>query len=228
MTDNAQEREDIETLLPWFAAGTLDRKDAARVEKALASDAELSRRFDMVREELGETIRLNESLGAPSARAMKTLFEKIDAESPAARSTTSSVSLTTRISEFIMSLSPRTLAYAGTAAALAIVLQAGVITGVLMNERGGGANYRSVAIEQGAPAGAVQGSFALIRFAPEASAADITKLLEDQKASIVSGPSAGGIYRVQIAMTGLPKDDLARLVKQLQDNKAVSFVAPAQ
>lgn len=227
MTNNVQEREDIETLLPWFAAGTLDRKDAARVEKALASDAELSARFDLVREELGETIRLNESLGAPSARAMKTLFEKIDAESPAARTTSASVSLTTRISEFIMGLSPRTLAYAGTAAVLAIMLQAGVITGVLMNERGGD-GYRTVAIEQGAPAGAVQGSFALVRFAPEANAADITKLLEDQKASIVSGPSAGGIYRVKVAVTGLPKDDLARVLKQLQDNKAVSFVAPAQ
>jgi hypothetical protein len=29
-------------------------------------------------------------------------------------------------------------------------------------------------------------------------------------------------------MTGLPKDDLARLIKQMQDNKAVSFAAPAQ
>lgn len=224
---NAQEREDIETLLPWFAAGTLDRKDAARVEKALAADKELARRFELVREELGETIRLNESLGAPSARAMTKLFQMIDKESPAACTTSvASVSLTTRISEFIASLSPRTLAYGGIAAALAIVLQAGVITGVLMNERGGNSTYGTVAINQTAPA--EQGSFALVRFAPEANAADITKLLEEQKASIVSGPSAGGMYRVKVAMTGLPKDDLARLIKQLQDNKAVSFAAPAQ
>lgn len=224
--NNVTEREDIETLLPWFAAGTLDRKDAARVEKALASDKELSRRFEMVREELGETIRLNENLGAPSARAMSRLFEKIDAESPAARTTMASVSFATRISEFITSLSPRTLAYAGTAAALAIVLQAGVITGVLLNDRGGNGNYRSVAIEQAGPAAA--GSFALVRFAPEANSADITKLLEDQKASIVAGPSAGGIYRVKVAVTGLPKEDLARIVKQLQDSKVVTFVAPAE
>jgi hypothetical protein len=157
---------------------------------------------------------------------MKTLFEKIDAESPATRTTTASVGIATKISEFIASLSPRTLAYSGIAAALAIVLQAGVITGVLLNDRGENAGYRTVAIELGAPATA--GSFALVRFAPEASAADITKLLEDQKASIVSGPSAGGIYRVKVAVTGLPKEDLARIVKQLQDSKAVSFVAPAQ
>ncbi|NWG25816.1 MAG: zf-HC2 domain-containing protein, partial [Pseudorhodoplanes sp.] len=105
-SNNLPEREDIESLLPWFAAGTLSRRDAARVEQALADDDELSRRFALVREELGETIRLNESLGAPSVRAMKTLFEKIDAEP--ARRPAASVSLMTRMSEFFGGLSPRT------------------------------------------------------------------------------------------------------------------------
>src|SRR6188472_4602274 len=72
--------QDVELLLPWHAAGTLSRRDAARVEQALANDNELATRYEMVREELGETIRLNETLGAPSARAMQDLFAKIDAE----------------------------------------------------------------------------------------------------------------------------------------------------
>src|SRR4051794_36712433 len=71
---------EVELLLPWHAAGTLSRRDAARVDQALANDNELAARYDMVREELGEAIRLNESLGAPSARAMQQLFAKIDAE----------------------------------------------------------------------------------------------------------------------------------------------------
>ena len=64
----APEREDIENLLPWHAAGTLGRRDAERVEQALAQDAELARRYELVCEELSETIHLNETLGAPSAR----------------------------------------------------------------------------------------------------------------------------------------------------------------
>ena len=78
----AKEREpnDIELLLPWHAAGTLSQRDKQRVEAALASDPELARRYELVREELGETIHLNETLGAPSARAMDALFAKIDAE----------------------------------------------------------------------------------------------------------------------------------------------------
>ena len=73
MTEKADDREEIETLLPWHAAGTLNRRDAERVERALATDQELARRFTLVREELAETIHLNESLGAPSARAMEKL-----------------------------------------------------------------------------------------------------------------------------------------------------------
>src|SRR5690349_20996611 len=108
----APEREEIESLLPWHAAGTLSRNDAERVERALAADRELARRFELVREELAETIHLNETLGAPSSRAMERLFAKIDAEAPVARSVktsfaSTSTSLVTRISDFITSLSPR-------------------------------------------------------------------------------------------------------------------------
>ena len=74
------EHQEVEALLPWHAAGTLSPRDANRVEQALARDRELKRQYDLVREELIETIHLNETLGAPSARAMERLFAAIDAE----------------------------------------------------------------------------------------------------------------------------------------------------
>jgi hypothetical protein len=74
------ERHKIEELLPWHATGTLSRRDADRIEQALAGDRELARRYELVRQELIETTRLNETLGAPSARAMEKLFPAIDAE----------------------------------------------------------------------------------------------------------------------------------------------------
>jgi hypothetical protein len=80
MINKERERQEIESLLPWHAAGTLDRRDAERIERALAEDGELARRYELVREELAETIRLNEMLGAPTARAMEKLFAAIDAE----------------------------------------------------------------------------------------------------------------------------------------------------
>src|SRR6185369_82080 len=110
--------EDVELLLPWHAAGTLSRRDAARVE--------------LVREELGEAIRLNENLGAPSARTMEALFAKIDAEPK--REMKSTFQLGAWLTEMFASFSPRTLAYGATAAALAIVLQAGILAGVFVKQ----------------------------------------------------------------------------------------------
>ena len=75
-----QEPSEIEMLLPWHAAGTLNARDARRVEEALARDPELARQYAVIREEYAETISLNESLGAPSARAMTKLFAAIDGE----------------------------------------------------------------------------------------------------------------------------------------------------
>ena len=80
LINKERERQEIEALLPWHATGTLDRRDAERVEQAIAEDGEFARRYELVREELAETVRLNETLGAPSARAMEKLFAAIDAE----------------------------------------------------------------------------------------------------------------------------------------------------
>ncbi|MET0407373.1 MAG: hypothetical protein ABW006_03290 [Hyphomicrobium sp.] len=70
----------IEFLLPWYAAGTLSRSESDRVEKALAGDIELARRYALVLEELAETINLNEALGEPSASVAETLFAAIEVE----------------------------------------------------------------------------------------------------------------------------------------------------
>ena len=127
-----QEPSEIEMLLPWHAAGTLNPRDARRVEEALARDPELARQYAAIREEYAETIDLNESLGAPSARAMRKLFAAIDAE-PASKPSLSR-GIWTRIAGFFASLSPRTLAWSSSLGALALVLQAGVIGTLVKNQ----------------------------------------------------------------------------------------------
>jgi hypothetical protein len=217
---NDGERGEIEDLLPWHAAGTLDRGEMERVEAALATDPELSRRYDLVREELAQTIQLNEALGAPSSRALEALFAKIDAEP--ARAGAASLNLGTRIAEFFSSLSPRTLAWSASAAALALVLQAAVITGVVLKDRSAG-SYETASAPASSTSG--DGTFAMIRFQPQASAADVTRFLETNKLSIAVGPSAGGLYRVRVSDDKLPKSDLDRIVKGLQNDKVVGFIA---
>lgn len=217
-TVNDSERGDIEELLPWHAAGTLSLREAQSVEAALASDPELARRYELVREELAQTVALNESLGAPSVRAMDALFAKIDAEP--ARHPAMSFDLGGRLRTFFASLSPRTLAYAGTAAALAIMLQAAVIGGFVIKDQSAG-GYQTAS----APPSATDGTYAVIQFKPRASAADITKFLETNKLSIADGPSAGGLYRVRIAAKKLPKADVTRTIKTLQIDPVIGLIA---
>ena len=71
------------------------------------------------------------------------------------------------------------------------------------------------------------GAFTLIRFAPQASSDDITKFLEANKLQVAAGPMPGGLYKVRVAVTGLPKGELARIVKKLQEDKVVGFIATA-
>jgi hypothetical protein len=220
-TKNKETQEDIELLLPWHAAGTLSRRDAERVERALANDNELANRYELVREELGEAIRLNETLGAPSARAMENLFAKIDAEP--ARQPRTSFNVAAWFTGFVASFQPRTLAYAAGAAAIAIMLQAGLIAGVVLQDKQSGPQLASHGDQASAP-----GAFVMIRFNPQANAADIGKFLAEHKASVVGGPAAGsGLFRLKVADKAVPPDELGAIVKRMQSNPVVGFTVPA-
>jgi anti-sigma factor RsiW len=217
------EPDDIETLLPWHAAGTLSPREMKRVDDALARDPELAKRYALVREELGEAVLLNERLGAPSTRAMDALFRKIDAE-PARRPRVS-LNLAQRASNFFASLSPRTLAWSASAAAVAILLQAGIITGVLLNERSGtGTGYQTASAPPNASIPA-DGSFVMARFSAQTSAADVTEFLQSNGFSLAGGPAPGGLYRLRVSSAKLPKDQLSDLVKRLQQDKRIDLIA---
>ena len=49
--------------------------------------------------------------------------------------------------------------------------------------------------------------------------------MQTYKMAIVDGPT-GDMYTVRLAMTGMPKEELGRVLKQLQDEKTVRFVGP--
>jgi anti-sigma factor RsiW len=206
------ERQELETLLPWHAAGTLDASDAARLDAALAADGELARQFARVREEMAETVHLNEALGAPSPRALDALLAGIDAHPKAARFAAGG-----RIASLFAGLSPRVLTWAAVAAALVIVLQAGVIATLLPGDRG--ASYQTASAPS---APAARGFLVLVRFAPDAAMADVARFLETNKASVIDGPKAGGLYRLRIAAEGA--DDFSRKVAAMQSNKLIAFV----
>ena len=223
MISKEPERHEIEALLPWHAAGTLNRRDADRVEQALATDGDLARQYDLVREELAETIHLNETLGAPSARAMEKLFAAIDAEEARSPRRQRSFDFAARISEFLSSFTPRTLAWSATAAAVAILVQAAVITGVVVKDGGSIAPTRLASQEN------LAGSYLAVRFAPQATATEVTNFLGAYKATVVEGPKQFGLYTIKLSETKLPADEVNKIVRQMQEeSKIVSLVAVKQ
>jgi len=219
------EREELEALLPWHATGTLNRRDKDRIDQALACDRELARRYDLVREELAETIHLNETLGAPSARAMEKLFAAIDAEEARSPRRRRSFDPGQRVSEFMGRFTPRTLAWAAGAAVLALLVQSAIIAGVVLKEETGSVGPKLASAVS-------KGSFAVIRFTPQATADEITKFLGAYKATLVEGPlkTGGGLYRIRLADNQLPPADVGKIIRQMQDHDAriVGFIAPAE
>ncbi|MET4797551.1 hypothetical protein [Bradyrhizobium sp. LB11.1] len=219
-----QEPSEIEMLLPWHAAGTLNARDARRVEEALASDPALARQYAAIRGEYEETIHLNESLGAPSARAMQKLFAAIDAEPARA---TGSLPLSARIATFFASLSPRTLAWSASLGAIALLLQAGIVGAVLMKTQT--ATFQTASLSTGAPItrelGAAAPSRALVRFTPEARVADVTALLDSYQASII-GDARGGMFRLQFDKA-MSQDELTALLGKMQREKFVNLAVAA-
>lgn len=220
-----QEPGEIELLLPWYAAGTLNPRDARLVEEALARDPELAGQCAAIRQECARTIHLNESLGAPTARAMQKLFAAIDAEPVRKLPLSSRVSA--QITKFLAGLSRPTLTLSTVLGALVVLLQAGVIGIVLIRDQGSSSpTVWLAADERGAvvtadlgPAGAPR---ALVRFAPDARMADISALLESYRASIVDGMS-GGLFRLQFGDRVLNKTEAAALMSRLQKEKIVSL-----
>ena len=224
----ADEPGEIEMLLPWHAAGTLNARDARRVEEALARDPELAKQYAVIREEYAETIHLNESLGAPSVRAMQKLFAAIDGEPVRKPSLTSRIS--TGIAQFFASLSPRTLAWSATAAVVALLLQAGVIGAVLMK---GGQTYQTASLSVNERPATMTRELAasgtppraLVRFAPDAKMSDINSLLDSYQAVVVGG--ANGLFRLQFGSRSMSRDEVAGLMSKLRGEKIVSLAESA-
>jgi anti-sigma factor RsiW len=228
-THQRQPADDIEALLPWYAAGTLDAHEAMQVEAAVAADAELARRLDLVREEMTEAIVLNEALGVPSARVAEKLFSAIDRERRPARDQERSSGLTGWLANV---LSPRAYAFAAGAAALLIVAEAGVIAKLTLQSSTYLPSSESTQPEPAPPqAQPDRGSvprglkqvFAQVQFSQQANMADVTRFLAGRQAAIVDGPHSDGSYKIYLGIYG-QSDEPDRLVSQFQagSNKLIA------
>ncbi|MEN3288830.1 MAG: hypothetical protein V7634_3130 [Bradyrhizobium sp.] len=233
-----QEPGEIELLLPWYAAGTLNARDMKRVEEALSRDPELSRQYAVIQQEYAETIALNETLGAPSMRAMQKLFAAIEAEpsQPASRSR----GIWTRTLSFFDAQSPKALAWATVFGVLLVLAQAAVIGFVVFREQPAPFQTASLNLPNHAepapggvsltralgPKAAATPVHAQVRFVPDARISDITALLNHYQASIVDG-AKGGLFTLQLGDHPMSKDEAENLIARLQREKIIGLAVAA-
>lgn len=224
MNMTQDERDEISLILPWYAAGTLSAGETRRVAAALARDPELVKRLEDIRDEAAETLFVNESIAAPSRGVADKLFAGIDAElAKSPRAYAPKFSFSNWFSEKADAMRPRTLAFAGSAAALIIAVQAGFIVSDVARQ-GGGATYETAtAIDPIA----APGPQLLVNFQPTATVGDIEGLLKLAGGTIVNGPEAG-LYRVKIGPSNLDQAGVDKIIELLRDKpEIVRFVAPA-
>src|SRR5207249_3968102 len=123
-----------------------------------------------------------------------------------------------RIGAFLSSFAPRTLAYAAAAAALAIVVQGAVLTEWAVKDQTG--NNFGLASQKSS-----EGPVVVVRFAPQATASEITAFLGTYKAQLIAGPKPGNTYQMRVSGLNSPSE-ISNVVRKMQDESAiVAFVA---
>ncbi|MBV8563890.1 MAG: hypothetical protein JO273_00370 [Methylobacteriaceae bacterium] len=214
--------DDIEELLPWYATGRLTPEEHARVQAALERDPELALRHDLVRRELAEAAAATEALGSPSTRAKDRLFEQIAADGTRSASARSFLGRAFgRLASGSTGEAARPLRLAFAFAALLIILQA-VTIGVMLVRLGPSLFTTATGSGDGDSS---TGTFALIGFAPDATAAQITGVMESSQARVVDGPRAGGFYRVRLSNSKLSKEDEDRALGDLRGKTGIVIFA---
>lgn len=210
-------RREIEELLPWYAAGTLDPAERQAVEAALAGDADLLRQLALARAELDETTLDAERLGTPGPQAWTRLSALIEAE-PQRRPANLTQGLAERLASW---MSWRGLGFA--TAMMVIAAASGVISTQVLQDRGA-----SFATASAPGATALDGRFVIVAFQPQATASAIATLLDRHAASIVDGPAPGGLYRLRIGARDMADAERDRIQAALKADAAViRLVLPA-
>jgi RNA polymerase sigma-70 factor (ECF subfamily) len=205
----SDDADEIDEMLPWLAAGTLG-EGRAKVEAALAERRELRASLADIEEDRGETIALNEALGAPSPEVWTEILKGVAA---APRK----IPLGQRLSAWFgfgaETRSPR-FALAALAAGLVVAAQAATIVTLLRP------------VPQKPAFTSPDRAEARVSFAPEAKMAEISALLEAQGARIVGGPSPAGLYELQLGARPLSKAEIAAQVKALAASPFVKLALP--
>ena len=215
------EADEIAALLPWYVTGKISAEDRAKVDAYAERHPEVRKHLVLARDEADVTFAVNQEIAPPKAGLDK--LKASLASSPVVRLKSAQASLLDRVGTWLGGFSPRQLAYAGVAAALAIVVQSASIGSLMLQRAGPG--YQ---VANGPSVEAGKGTFALVSFQPAAPAGTLSAFLADNKFMITEGPKAGGVFVVRVSDQVLSKDAAEAAVAKLKARTdLISFASAA-
>ena len=215
------EADEIAALLPWYVTGKISAEDRAKVDAYAERHPEVRKHLVLARDEADVTFAVNQEIAPPKAGLDK--LKASLASSPVVRLKSAQASLLDRVGTWLGGFSPRQLAYAGVAAALAIVVQSASIGSLMLQRAGPG--YQ---VANGPSVEAGKGTFALVSFQPAAPAGTLSAFLADNKFMITEGPKAGGVFVVRVSDQMLSKDAAEAAVAKLKARTdLISFASAA-
>lgn len=231
---SGNEREQVLLLLPWYATGRLEPDEAERVRRFIMQDAAMAAELSRIRQEMDETISLNEALGAPKAKGLDRLMAAIGAEEGASRPATQRFAekaegFFSRLRDVLSpaQLSPLALRTAAAFAVLIIAVQA-VALGLLIARQPGEGAGKTYQTASGPGEHKADGPVILISFAATAAIGEINALLEKTKTVIISGPGPGGVFRVRLDQPAAAIAERDAVIAELRKSALVKFALPGQ
>lgn len=211
--------DEIRALLPWYVTGRISQQERASVEAYLAAHPAMRAELGLARDEADAIFHSDAELKVPYA-ALDKLKASV-ASSPSVRISAARASFIDRVGEFLASLAPRQLVYAGVTAAMAFAILGGAVGSMLAPSSG----YQTASGPQTA---AGEGTFALLTFQPGATSAALTAFLKDNGVTVVDGPRANGLYRVRLSTEALSEGARDTLIAKLKaKTEIVATIAPA-
>jgi anti-sigma factor RsiW len=220
------EREEIETLLPWFATNKLDADDQIRVETYLDAHPEMRAQLAIIEDERHAAILGNEAIQAPAGMAgLERLRQSIAAERTLSdRAAEQAAGWFSQLASIFTSPTPTAVRWAGAAAAVVLLAQA-VTIGTLMNTTGPeGPGYETASGTKTV----ATGTRVLIQFEPSASAERIAAALNAAGAEIVAGPRQGGLFEVRLSSAKLSADERDAAIARLRADKGlIKLILPS-
>ncbi|MEZ5559315.1 MAG: hypothetical protein R3E86_12345 [Pseudomonadales bacterium] len=223
-------RQEAEELLPWYVAGALSAREAQAVEAFIDSGAISRSTLDEVRSYAAATAETGPDEPDYDPQILQRVLTRLDdvpqmaPEEPVVvvpertahqEGTGRGGWLGALVERLQWRLTPP-LARALIAAQLLLVL--GLAAALVLQAPSIDREYETVSAT---PAATQAGSYTL-QFAPGTTEADLRRLLVDADATIVSGPSALGLYTIAFA----PDADADAGAARLRGSSLVSYLQP--